>query len=106
MTTLRYTQNGTIAEFVGAKGELMLTSTPVYTFPDHKQYKQRDLKYHKKWDWLMPVIRKCYDIKEELSSDRGHHMYDLILRALKTVDLTHAHLETYYFILWYNKFNK
>jgi len=49
--------NVLIGKFMGGKGRIILTSTLIMTL-DNKEYKETDLKYHKKWDWLMPVVEK------------------------------------------------
>tara|TARA_B100001093_G_scaffold248555_1_gene237977 strand:- start:6972 stop:7340 length:369 start_codon:yes stop_codon:yes gene_type:complete len=30
-----------------------------------KHYKLYELKFHTSWDWLMPVIHKCFDVAED-----------------------------------------
>jgi len=47
---------------MGGKGRIIFTSTMVMTL-GNKEYKETDLKYHKKWDWLMPVLEKICRLK-------------------------------------------
>jgi hypothetical protein len=58
--------NKLIAEFMG---ELVVPSQGIYLIPNtmnlihndeltHLQFVVNDLKYHKSWDWLMPVVEK------------------------------------------------
>ena len=51
-----------------------------------------DLKYHTSWDWLMPVIHKCFDVAEDgQMSDIMHHLqvaemgdtYDAVVEFIK-----------------------
>lgn len=44
-------------------------------------YKESDYKYHKSWDWLMPVIIKMADIRE----DTHYKLYKTIDVAYKEV---------------------
>jgi hypothetical protein len=30
-----------------------------------------DLRYHTSWDWLMPVVQKCYDLEDEEMNNSG-----------------------------------
>lgn len=43
-------------------------------------YKESDYKYHKSWDWLMPVVAKCFDIYhiEQKNDDLNFKFYDSI----------------------------
>ena len=44
-------------------------------------YMEHELKYHKSWDWLMPVIDKCYQ----------EHMSKHIAEAVMTCNIDEAH---------------
>ena len=55
-------------------------------------YKPSEYKYHKSWDWLMPVIHKCFDVAEDgQMSDIMHHLqvadmgetYDAVVEFIK-----------------------
>ena len=48
-----------IAEFMEARVTLQFTSTLVAKFPDGKSYRVRDLKYAKRWDWIVPACKKA-----------------------------------------------
>ena len=66
--------NKLIAEFMGAyfddKGITRLRGR-FHTF----RVKTLNLKYHTSWDWLMPVINKCFDVAEDgQMSDIMHHL--------------------------------
>ena len=38
-----------------------------------------NLKYHSSWDWLMPVVDKCFDIHLEHSDDLSFLLNDALL---------------------------
>ena len=38
-----------------------------------------NLKYHSSWDWLMPVMDKCFDIHLEHSDDLSFLLNDALL---------------------------
>ena len=50
--------NVLIAKYMGAKERLAFTSTKTVIFPNNKQYRLRDLKYHKNLNWIIPVLQK------------------------------------------------
>ena len=57
--------NKLIAEFMGVD-QVDID----YAFNEHGQ-----LKYHLSWDWLMPVINKCFDVAEDGQMlDIMHHL--------------------------------
>jgi hypothetical protein len=40
-----------------------------------------ELKYHTSWDWLMPVVVKCFDKQEEISDDLSFKLNDALLET-------------------------
>ena len=40
------------------------------------------LKYHKSWDWLMPVVRKCKNVDADWINENAQHLIDDIDNAL------------------------
>ena len=56
-------------------------------------YMQHELKYHTSWDWLMPVIDKCYQ----------EYMSKHIAEAVMTCDIDVAYKVVVEFINEYNK---
>tara|TARA_B100000768_G_scaffold141272_1_gene132892 strand:+ start:16 stop:321 length:306 start_codon:yes stop_codon:yes gene_type:complete len=56
-------------------------------------YKESDYKYHKSWDWLMPVIDKCYQ----------EHMSKHIADAVMTCDINKVYKVVVEFINQLNK---
>ena len=114
-------KNELIAKFMGAKVELRFSHTPVTIWKVgvndqliSKEYKSRDLKYHRRWDWLMPVWRKCADIigPWAVTSNEKSKLYGWeermksISHALTTVDIVRTHREVVECIEWYNSYNK
>ena len=63
--------NVIIAEFMGLNIDRGVQS----------DYMEHELKYHKSWDWLMPVIDKCYQ----------EHMSKHIAEAVMTCNIDEAH---------------
>ena len=55
-----------------------------------------DTKYHKSWDWLMPVIDKCYQ----------EHMSKHIAEAVMTCNIDEAYKVVVEFINEYNNNNE
>jgi len=39
------------------------------------------LGYHTSWDWLMPVVVKCFDKQEEVSDDLSFKLNDALLET-------------------------
>lgn len=39
------------------------------------------LKYHTSWDWLMPVVEKCFVKQEEVSDDLSFKLNDALLET-------------------------
>ena len=69
----RKTDNELIAEFMN------LRSTGLSI------YKESDYKYHKSWDWLMPVVKKCF-----CTGDNTFE-WDAIMDAMWTCDIKIVH---------------
>ena len=84
--------NKLIAEFMG--GQKVLSDKDIYNMPTHDNlcYQLKELQYHQSWDWLMPVIEKCFDNSEDGDmQDIMHHLmvvdfdntYDAVVEFLK-----------------------
>jgi hypothetical protein len=52
--------------------------------------------FHSSWDWLMPVVQKCYKIDNEEG-------FDNLVDAVSTLDIDTTYNEVIEFIKWYNK---
>ena len=55
-------ENKLIAEFMNVH-EIMHDGYSEYDFDDNTLdvVHENNLKYHSSWDWLMPVVEKCFD---------------------------------------------
>ena len=54
--------------------------------------------YHKDWNWLMVVVRKC----REFSNEEDSH-WENIYYALTDLDIYRVYMTCVEFIKWYNK---
>jgi len=52
--------------------------------------------FHSSWDWLMPVVQKCYKIDNEEG-------FDNLVDAVSTLDIDTTYNEVIEFIKLYNK---
>ena len=97
--------NKLIAEFMGLKNidpnddtiyQLMVAkkgSGLPHEFPiGNEIIPVKHMEYHTSWDWLMPVIHKCFDVAEDgQMSDIMHHLqvaemgdtYDTVVEFIK-----------------------
>jgi frataxin-like iron-binding protein CyaY len=62
-------------------------------------YSDSDLKYHTSWDWLMPVVEKCYQCDYEEGGDMHMRMND----AIMTINIEEVYQAVVEFIKWYNE---
>ena len=65
--------NKLIAEFMGfTKDSKELYLIDDYTLRSEDEYQATyvdEMKFHTSWDWLMPVVEKCFVKQEEVSDD-------------------------------------
>jgi len=52
--------NKLIAEFMGDT----FYPEPQHWYDSHGSFIGDALKYHNSWDWLMPVVQKCFEVAE------------------------------------------
>ena len=80
--------NKLIAEFMGSKHPKY---EDMYRLP-HADVYVGELQYDSSWDWLMPVVHKCFDIAQDgQMSDIMHHLqvaemgstYDAVVEFIK-----------------------
>jgi hypothetical protein len=62
-------------------------------------YMVSELKYNTSWDWLMPVVEKCYQCDYEEGSD----LHMLLNDAIMTINISEVYKAVVEFIQWYNK---
>jgi hypothetical protein len=89
--------NKLIAEFMGRSGKLCDT---LYTFKGVSDLLEDDIwytieqsKFHTDWNWLMPVINKCYQ----------EYMSKHIAEVVMTCDISKAYQVVVEFIKDYNQ---
>jgi len=85
----------------------------------HNNYlcrKHKELKYHKSWDWIMPVYAKIMcviefkpidgdyiDYLNKYYSETQRDIYDYIINAVGNVNLHNTWIYAIEFITWYMK---
>ena len=102
--------NKLIAEFMGGKLHKALHADhSFYTAPDKMPIIPKDffvvgeLKYHKDWNWLMPVAHKCLTIcRDKMKTEWESVFSDIFL----TCSIESMQKEIVEFINWYNKQRK
>ena len=109
-------ENKLIAEFIGIRGEYNEDEKVVYLESDidgRGIYAFSDMKYHTSWDWLMPVVERCF-VKWEFQSNNGQNKFvgtfadlnGVVRNNMVTIGKTL--IESHYkavigFIKWYNE---
>ena len=63
------------------------------------------LRFDTSWDWLMPVVEKCYD-NSELADGTGTNVVGDISHHLLDVNITETYKAVVVFINWYNEREK
>lgn len=58
-----------------------------------------ELKFHTSWDWLMPVVSKCYEYGELDNTQREQ----IIASLSGIIDIEDTHNAVVDFIKWYNE---
>ena len=61
-------------------------------------YELSELKYHASWDWLMPVVQKCYKID-------SHEAFNNLVDAVAILDIDTTYKAVIEFINYYNREN-
>lgn len=100
-------ENELIAEFMELHKEYVHGETLYnHTNYDGEEwgYELHRLEYHKSWDWLMPVYKKCYDIWIPAHKEDKHcaEIFENIWQALWKADIETLCEEIVQFIRWYN----
>jgi len=99
--------NRFIAEFMGWKFN---KERKAYYIPQTLGFpfkgKVEDLKYHKDWNWIMPVVIKCFDVYcdvEGVSVFNADNQQFKLNDALLLTDINALWLAVIEFIEWYNQ---
>ena len=108
--------NKLIAEFMGVHDEISLDSiagnihswsdAPFFFITEDSKEKviegiAKYSKYDTSWDWLMPVVQKCFDTQQP---EEGQHYF--INESLLTMDIEVVYDRVVEFIKQYNESNK
>ena len=77
-----------------------LPDEDVYNMPTHNNlcYGVNELQYHTSWDWLMPVVQKCFDTQQP---EEGQHYF--INESLLTMKIEVVYDRVVEFIKEHNK---
>lgn len=76
--------------------------------PALDNYEMNNLKYHKDWNTLMPVVGKCRQAFSDIQSEsvdpqqEGMDILDALFDALSWARIDRAHKTVVDFIKWYN----
>jgi len=89
--------NKLIAEFMGIENDNAKMRGHLYECPVTAEYVS-DLEYHTSWDWLMPVVQKCFDTQQP---SEGQHYF--INESLLTMDIEVVYDRVVEFIKEYNR---
>jgi hypothetical protein len=85
--------NKMIAEFMG----IVYPKLDNIIVIDNVVIKENELSYHKSWDWLMPVVSKCFKTGDDT------YEWDNIMDTLFTCDIDIVYTQVVEFINEYNK---
>ena len=82
-------ENKLIAKFMGIESYPFRAHT-MFIFEEDNHRTEIDLHYHDSWNWLMPVVEKCYNTKESynLHKDIEDAFIDKFDDRLKAVYLS------------------
>ena len=90
-------KNRLIAEFMQLPTEVFQLSGILNYGIDDSWYEEHELSYHKSWDWLMPVVSKCFEVRVW-----SWEIVDII-DTLPTCDIDIMYTQVVEFINQYNK---
>jgi hypothetical protein len=83
----------TIAYYVG---ESIMHTDNTENENDYDVFHPDDMQFHTSWDWLMPVVQKCYKIEDEEG-------FDNLVDAVATLDMYSTYNAVVEFIKQQNK---
>jgi hypothetical protein len=74
--------NRLIAEFMELPTDLANEGVDLqYRLFSGTWYEEHELSYNVSWDWLMPVVEKCFVKQEEVSDDLSFKLNDALLET-------------------------
>ena len=74
--------NKLIAEFMELPTEKMgVKQEVIYVMDQDDWYTADELNYHLSWDWLMPVVIKCFEVDEQTNDDLNFKLNDALLET-------------------------
>ncbi len=111
--------NKLIAEFMGFKTGMTWLEDGEYETP-HSQQKwvetgiscgwesvreffPDEMKFHTSWDWLMPVVEKCFTNQQFNAGSEEDVLIMKLNDAILTVNINEVHKAVVEFIKWYNE---
>jgi len=83
--------NKLIAEFMGCENPFNEIHDGTLYKVEQGVFEDYELKYHASWDWLMPVVQKCYKIDDEEG-------FDNLVDAVSTLNIDSTHKAVVEFI--------
>ena len=83
----------TIAYYVG---ESIMHTDNTENENDCDVFHPDDMQYHKSWDWLMPVVNKCFKTGDDT------HQWDNIMDTIFTCDINIVYAQVVEFIKEHN----
>ena len=91
--------NTLIAEFMGMNyGDPNDNSVMIQMTPQGNEVVPiNSMEYHSSWDWLMPVVKKCFQTGDDT------HQWDNIMDTIFTCDINIVYAQVVEFIKEYNK---
>lgn len=95
--------NKLIAKFEGHQINFGFKRDGILFFGEHISIDK--LKYHKSWDWLMPVVKKISEFKDiqKYKESEGWLAYYSLETGLFEVDIERVYKTVVEFINWYNE---
>ncbi len=76
--------NRLIAEFMELPTEVFNTGILNYYYREYNSgtwYEEEELSYNISWDWLMPVVVKCFEVEEQTNDDLNFKLNDALLET-------------------------
>jgi hypothetical protein len=110
--------NRLIAEFMMGREVEDGLNPPMMAYLDNEgdYHHKEDLRYHTSWDWLMPVVQKCYNNEADTRGVKARKLrafspypsdaFDNLVDAVATLDMHNTYVAVVEFIKQQNKNKK